>query len=353
MIENNFTGIHENVKEYYSEVLSSKFDLITKACCSSDSLPEYLKPLLANIHDEVLTKFYGCGSPIPFSLEGLTVLDLGCGTGRDSFLISQLVGEEGRVIGVDMTQKQIDVGNNYIDYHTKKFGFKKSNVSFIQGSIENLKELGIEDESIDLVISNCVINLSPDKEAVFKEIYRVLKKGGELYFSDIFSDRRIPADLVSDKVLLGECLGGAMYTEDFRRTLRKVGFLDYRQTSNSIVDLNDREVEKKIGMVNFTSKTIRTFKMEFEDICENYGHVAFYRGGLNESPHRFILDDHHVFEKGLPVAVCGNTALMLGDSRYGKYFEILGNFSTHYGAFDCSPFDTLNTSSESNGGSCC
>jgi len=108
------------------------------------------------------------------------------------------------------------------------FDLAKPNVEFRKGVIENLKEsAGIEDNSIDVVISNCVINLSADKEAVFREVWRILKPGGELYFSDVFSDRRVPQHLKDDKVLWGECLSGALYIEDFRRMLARVGFNYY------------------------------------------------------------------------------------------------------------------------------
>ena len=103
---------------------------------------------------------------------------------------------------------------------------------FRQGYMEDLRALGIDDDSIDVVMSNCVLNLSLDKRAVFGEIFRVLKPGGELFFSDIFSDRRVPERFHSDPILHGECLAGAMYTEDFRRLLRDLGCLDYRVTSS-------------------------------------------------------------------------------------------------------------------------
>ena len=109
--------IQNDVKEYYGETLSSNKDLKTNACSTDESIPDYLKPLLSNIHDEVAMKYYGCGSPIPLDLEGKTVLDLGCGTGRDCFLLSQLVGENGRVIGVDMTDAQLEVAQKHIQWH--------------------------------------------------------------------------------------------------------------------------------------------------------------------------------------------------------------------------------------------
>ncbi len=329
--------VTKSVQKYYGEVLTTKEDLKTSACCPVDAMPAHLRPYVANIHEKVQSKFYGCGSPIPHALAGRTVLDLGCGSGRDVYTISQLVGEQGHVIGVDMTENQLAVARKYIGYHMDKFGFSAPNVTFHQGYIEDLGILGIEDNSVDVVTSNCVINLSPSKEDVFREIFRVLKPGGELYFSDVFTSKRVPEDLTHDPVLLGECLGGAMYIEDFRRMLRNIGCFDYRIVSSSAIELNNAELQRKAGMIDFYSITVRTFKCDFEDICEDFGHVAYYNGTISDSPHAFVLDNHHTFKKGQPVPVCGNTAKMLSETHYSKHFRVEGDFSTHYGAFDCSP----------------
>ncbi len=139
-----------------------------------------------------MEKFYGCGLPIPVTVEGCTILDLGCGTGRDVYVCSKLVGEKGPLIGVDMTEEQLEIARRHREAQSIKFGYKEPNVTFFQGYIKDLASMGIGHSSIDIVISNCVINLSPDKESVFSEIFRVLKPGGELYFSDIFADRRLP-----------------------------------------------------------------------------------------------------------------------------------------------------------------
>lgn len=327
----------DSVKEYYGKILKTNQDLKTSACCTTDSMPVHLREILKDIHDEVKDKFYGCGSPIPSALEGKTVLDLGSGTGRDCFILSKLVGPTGQVIGVDMTDEQIAVARRHIDYHTKNFGLKEPNVKFIKGYIEDLESAGIKNSSIDLVVSNCVVNLSPSKERVFSEIFRVLKPGGELYFSDVFSGRRIPKELTQDPTLVGECLGGALYTEDFRRLLLTLGCSDYRLTARSRITLHNAEIEKMAGMIDFHSMTVRAFKLDLEDRCEDYGQVAIYLGGIAESPNAFILDDHHTFEKGKAVPVCGNTAMMLQQTRYGEYFRIIGDMKTHFGLFDCGP----------------
>jgi arsenite methyltransferase len=327
----------QEIQHYYGEVLSSSKDLKTSACCPTEAMPMHLRPLVMDIHEEIRDRFYGCGSPLPHALEGCTVLDLGCGTGRDVYLLSRLVGEKGRVIGVDMTAEQLALARKHQTWQAERYGYAKSNVEFHEGFIEDLAAIGIADNSVDIVVSNCVLNLSPEKSRVFKEIFRVLKPGGELYFSDVFADRRIPLSLRHDPVLLGECLSGAMYVEDFRRTLAEIGCKDTRIMSSSVLTVDDAELHEKIGMVGFTSKTVRAFKMDLEDKCEDFGQVAYYRGGIVQCPTFFDLDDHHRFEINKPMLVCGNTADMISKSRFAKYFEVIGEKTTHYGIFDCAP----------------
>ena len=333
----NLTTVHDEVRHYYGDVLQSSSDLKTGACCPSEAMPESLRTMLADIHPEVIERFYGCRSPIPSVIEGKTVLDLGCGTGRDVYLLSRMVGEGGRVIGVDMTTEQLDIAKRHQAWHAELYGHAESNVSFVLGTIEQLDACGIADASVDVVVSNCVLNLSPHKELVFAEIFRVLKPGGELYFSDVFSDRRIPDALRGDPVLLGECLSGALYTEDFRRVLDQLGCSDVRTVTQAPIPLIDPQIEAKIGMVGFRSMTMRAFNVAMEDRCEDYGQTATYRGGIAGSPHDFVFDEHHRFETDKPMRVCGNTFDMLAFSRYAPYFEMVGNKNLHYGLFDCAP----------------
>ena len=121
-------NIQDSVKNYYGEVLETKADLKTSACCPTEAMPKHLRPLVKNVHNEIKDKFYGCGSPIPHALEGMTVVDLGCGTGRDAYVLSQLVGPTGKVIGIDMTEEQLEVANRHVDYHMEKFGFDAPNI---------------------------------------------------------------------------------------------------------------------------------------------------------------------------------------------------------------------------------
>ncbi|MCF6204695.1 MAG: methyltransferase domain-containing protein [Methylococcaceae bacterium] len=343
--------VSESVQNYYGQVLKSTEDLKTSACCTIDAMPMYLRRLLADIHPEVVERYYGCGSPLPVALEGCTVLDLGCGSGRDCYLLSRLVGESGKVIGVDMTEEQLAVAIRHREWHADRYGYTQSNVEFVQGYIEDLASAGIADNSIDIVVSNCVVNLSPDKQEVLSEILRVLKPGGEIYFSDVYADRRIPQVLKIEPVLLGECLGGALYWEDFRRIMQDLKCPDIRIVKDSPIVLEDSDVEAKIGMVNFKSITVRAFKMPLEDRCEDFGQIAVYKGTIVEHPHAFDLDDHHHFEKGKPLRVCGNTYDMLGSSRYARHFDLIGDKSTHFGLFDCAPPNT--SLSLESGAACC
>lgn len=343
------TSVEEAVKDYYGRVLASSTDLKTSACCTNAAPPPHIAAALGRVHEEVLDRFYGCGSPIPPALEGATVLDLGCGSGRDAYVLAQLVGPTGRVIGVDMTDEQLAVARRHTDWHAQRFGY--ANVEFRQGYIEDLAAAGIAHASVDVVVSNCVVNLSPDKPRVFAEIFRVLKEGGELYFSDIFADRRLPAALMTDPVLVGECLAGALYTEDFRRLLERNGCTDARTVTASPVTIDDPDIDRKIGFAAFTSRTVRAFKLPLEDRCEDYGQVAVYRGTVPEHPHAFDLDDHHRFRTGKPVLVCGNTADMLSATRYAPHFTVTGDKSAHFGLFPCAPADAEGTADA--GAACC
>jgi SAM-dependent methyltransferase len=337
------------VREYYGAAIGGARDLATKACCCRDAIPLRHRAILAEIDPEILDRFYGCGSPIPPCLEGCTVLDLGCGAGRDAYLVSRLVGPRGRVIGVDMTAEQLAVARRHQAAQAERFGFARSNVDFREGRFEDLAALGVADASVDVVISNCAINLSPSKADVFAEIFRVLKSGGELYFSDVFADRRPPLDLADDPVLLGECLAGAMYVEDFRRLLHGLGCLDYRVISRAATVIDNPAVEARVGGIGFAAMTIRAFKLSsLEDICEDYGQVAVYLGTDPELSHSFALDDHHLFEAGKPMLVCGNTAAMVSETRYARHFHLIGDRSRHFGRFDCAA-----AASTAAAGSCC
>ncbi|MBX2814157.1 MAG: methyltransferase domain-containing protein [Myxococcales bacterium] len=338
------THTHISISDYYGSILESTQDLKTSVCCTAESPPNWLREPLEKIHTDVTERFYGCGFPIAEAVRGKTVLDLGCGTGRDVYLFSQLVGEEGFVHGIDMTREQLKVAQSTRDWHMQQFGYKKPNVAFHQGYIEELSE--VKDESVDLVISNCVLNLSPRKDLVLKEVFRALKPGGEFLFSDIFSDRRLPPWMMEDQVLLGECLGGALYVGDFLSLARNTRFLDPRKLTSTSVDITSHEIRAKVGAARFASVTWRLFKLEaLDDRCEDYGQIVTYTSLMPEVGSQFRLDDHHIFELGRPERVCGNTAAMLVDTRYGAHFTLVGDKSIHYGEFPCG--DTIAQQSSS------
>jgi ubiquinone/menaquinone biosynthesis C-methylase UbiE len=348
--------MHDIVKDYYGNVLNGSDDLQTNACCTDDNLSSSLKAILSNIHDEVLTRYYGCGLVTPELLEGCNVLDLGCGAGRDCYAIAQMVGESGCVTGVDMTDEQLAVANKHIEYHREKFGYAKANTTFLKGYIEKLNELDIADNSVDLVVSNCVINLSPDKHAVLKEIFRILKPGGEIYFSDVYADKRVPAHLKDDPLLYGECLSGALYWNDFENLAKSVGFIEPRLVSSRVITIDNDELASRLTDLNFTSATYRLFKAaELEQDAQNYDQQVTYKGSIPEHEAEFTLDQNTSFVAQQPTKVSGNTWRTLQQSRFNPHFIFEGNFEKHLGLFEISDaaFDFSSTKASSNSSSCC
>jgi len=348
----------EVVKEYYGKTLKSSEDLKISACCDGGGVPLHLQEALANVHPEVTAKYYGCGITVPAALTGKRVLDLGSGSGRDAYLISQLVGPDGEVVGIDMTDEQLATARSHVDWHMQRFGYGNPNVEFRQGYIEKLGELGLEPQSFDVVVSNCVINLSIDKPAVLRGAYHLLKPGGELYFADVYCDRRLPDHVRADPLLYGECLGGALYWNDFIPMAKQAGFLDPRLVTSRPIAVEDDAMRQKLGQAEFFSATYRLFKLEgLETACEDYGQAVVYKGGLDEQPEAFALDGHHLIERGRVFPVCGNTWRMLADTRFAPYFEFIGDFSRHYGIFPgCGTdilFATTTEGEAKSGGGCC
>ena len=326
--------MHELVQDYYGNQLQSTGDLRTSACCDSDGTPDWLKPLLARIHPEVLDRYYGCGLVCPELLSGRRVLDLGCGSGRDLYALAQLVGAGGRVVGVDMTEAQLAVARRHQDYHRTAFGYPETNTEFLLGYIERLDQLGLAPASFDLVVSNCVVNLSPDKGAVLRGAAELLKTGGEIYFSDVYADRRVPAAIRDDPVLYGECLGGALYWKDFLRLAQASGFADPRLVRDRPLTVREPDLADKLGPVKFFSATWRLFKVEgLEDAGEDYGQSVSYRGTIPGHPEHWRLDKQFSFTTGRPTPVCGNTWRLLAASRFADHFDFAGDFSQHLGIF--------------------
>lgn len=348
-------NIQDSVKQYYGEVLTSSADLQTDACCTVADTPAYLKTLLNNIHPDVQARYYGCGLIAPLALDGARILDLGSGSGQDAYVLAQLAGPDGEVVGVDMTPEQLAVARAHQDWHADRFGY--ANVRFLEGDIERLGELDLKPSSFDVIVSNCVINLVEDKEAVFRAAYDLLKPGGEFYCSDVYADRRLAEDLRLDPAARGECLGGALYWNDFLNMAKRAGFADPRLVTDRPLAINNADLRARLEPAKFHSATYRLFRIDgLEPACEDYGQAVIYRGGLAESEKAFTLDNHHVMEKGRTFPVCGNTFRMLKESRFAPWFEFIGDGTTHYGIFPgcgtVSPFgqnpDEVKTS-----GACC
>lgn len=345
----------ENSRSYYGEVLAGSADLRTDACCTLAPPPPAIRAALANVHEEVRARYYGCGLVVPDALEGLRVLDLGSGSGQDAYLLAQLVGAEGSVVGIDATPGQLAVARRHLDWHADRFGYR--NVAFLEGDIERLDALDLAPERFDLIVSNCVINLVADKAAVFRAAHRLLKPGGELFFADVYADRRVPPALLADPVLHGECLAGALYWGDFQRLARAASFDDPRLVTDRPLALNDPDVAAKLDGIGFFSATHRLFKLDgLEPQCEDYGQAVRYRGTIAGAPAAFTLDKHHRIETGRLFPVCGNTWKMLADTRFAPHFDFFGDFSRHFGIFaGCGtaiPFDTAGFGAPAAGGCC-
>lgn len=351
--------LHAWIQEYYGKILTTQSDLQTNACCADDAPPGWVRSLLANVPPEVLDRFYGCGYPIPPAISGATVLDLGCGSGRDVYMISELVGPGGHVHGVDMTAEQLAVARAHVDWHRQRMGRDQVNVHFHEGYIEDLGSLPLAPGSVDAIVSNCVVNLSPRKDLVLEGAFRLLKPGGEFLLSDVVVDRRLPDDVRADRMLQGECLGGALYKHDLFDLVRRSGFLDPRVVSERAITIDNDEARARVGAARFTSLTLRLFKLEdLEPRCEDYGQLATYRGTVPHAPGTFWLDDHHAFEAGRPERVCGNTAAMIADTRLAAHFDVVGDHSMHFGEFPCGPTLAAGTGAGAGGSageesSCC
>jgi SAM-dependent methyltransferase len=339
-------ALREHLRFYYGQYLKRTGDLSQKACCTLDTAERY-KEIFQHIPAAVAERHYGCGCPIPSDdLTGLTVLDLGSGAGVDAFVAAYKVGPSGFVHGIDMTDEQLEVARAHSGQVARNFGYAKPNTAFHKDFIEVCES--ISDSSIDLVISDCVLNLSPRKDLVFQTIARVLKQGGELYIADIAADRRVPESISTDPELIAECLGGAMYEHDWFDLLKQCGFRDPRTVSRSLV-----QTEAKGEPVSFWSMTVRAFRFAqpLDNRCEDYGQFAAYNGQCPGMEARFVFDDHHVFEAHRPTAVCRNTARMLSETRLRRYFQVTEPVK-HFGLFPCGPTPGAGPA-PSAGASCC
>ena len=198
--------------------------------------------------------------------------------------------------------------------------------------------------SFDVIVSNCVVNLATDKQAVLRGAYYLLKPGGEMYFSDVYADRRVPEAMARDEVLYGECLSGALYWNDFLKFAKLAGFTDPRLVTHRPITIENPVLEAAVAPLQFTSATNRLWKLaDLESDCEDYGQAVIYKGTIENCPHGLPLDGHHWIETGKVFPVCGNTWNMLAQTRFAAHFDFIGNFDKHYGIFEgcgaASPFE--------------
>jgi len=291
----------EDVKEFYSEAADKPQEDL---CCPTS----YPQQDIDHIPQEVLDRFYGCGSPIiKANIQiGENILDLGSGAGIDCFIASKLVGDTGTVIGIDMTDNMLQVANESKVLVSENLGY--GNVEFRKGYLEDIPATN---NSIDLVTSNCVINLSQDKNKVFSDIWRILKNNGRIVISDIVSEIETSEDIKNNKQLWGECLAGALTETDFLSSLEKTGFYG--------LEVLKKDFWKNIENINFYSITVRAFKFQKSSECNFQGHRAIYNG-----PFKVIIDDEgHVFSRNQVVVICTDTLEKLNYPPYLGSFTIL------------------------------
>ena len=306
----------------------------------------YNPSLLHVIPDEIIEKDYGCGDPSLYVSEGDTVLDLGSGSGKSCYIISQIVGPKGKVIGVDFNEEMLALARKYLETIGKKLGY--TNVEFRRGKIQDLSldlelldqyleqhpvrsvsELTglhdyqekishgqplIPDESIDVLVSNCVLNLvrPEDKRNLFSEMYRVLKRGGKIAISDIVSDEPVPDLLKNDPLLWSGCVSGAFQEEDFLRALEEARFYGVQ------IEEMKSDPYQTVEGIEFRSITITAFKGK-EGPCLERNQAVIYRG-----PWKQVVDDNdHVLARGVRTAVCDKTYKIYSKPPYLNQFILV------------------------------
>ncbi|MEM3699957.1 MAG: arsenite methyltransferase [Candidatus Bathyarchaeia archaeon] len=251
--------IRKIVRESYAKAAKKE-----SCCCSCECNKKigYSKEEIESIPESAAFSL-GCGNPVAFASvkEGETVLDLGCGGGLDCFLAAKKVGEKGHVIGVDMTPEMIDKARE----NCRKGKYK--NVEFRLGEIENLP---VADSSVDIVISNCVINLSPNKKRVFEEAFRVLKPGGRLMISDIVLLKELPKAIKTSKKAYVSCVSGAMMKEEYLELIKNAGFSDVKLVEENRFPMdflfNDSCAEDIVKDLNISMEEAKKFTSSIASI---------------------------------------------------------------------------------------
>lgn len=293
--------MRDQIKEQYARAATEGVSL-----CSTDS---YRGLDLGWVPDEILQVNQGCGSPLSDTghnvRRGDVVVDLGCGAGLDVFLASKMVGPNGHVHGVDMTPEMLAIGLRNAGEVAQRLGYPASNVSFHHSTIE---EIPLESGTVDVVISNCVVNLSHDKDQVFREIFRVLKPGGRFLIADILSLHPLPFYMKFNEVLVGRCLGGAQSVAEFLSTVHGSGFRG--------VTLLNQKSYAQVDMHDFVSLTVSGSKLPAAQ--SNTSQYAVLLG-----PCLSAVDElGNRYERGAVTQVSAETAAMLRLPRYREYFFV-------------------------------
>lgn len=306
------------VREFYGAAAEKPQPAL---CCPVRPSEEDLK----HIPKDVVDRFYGCGSPVQDAAiaVGETTLDLGSGAGIDVFISAKYVGETGRALGVDMTDAMLAVATENRPIVARNLGYDV--VEFRKGFLERVP---VEDRTVDVVTSNCVVNLSPDKRAVFGEIWRVLKDHGRLVLADIVVDQPVPHHLRVNPQLWGECLTGALTEEELLAELERAGFHG--------IEILKKSFWQKVESYTFSSVTLRGFKFEKKAGCVYLGHRAVYQG-----PFSSVTDEEgHHFARNEAVEVCTDTAAKLTHAPYSSAFVVYDPDGTVARSVDASRFTT-------------
>ena len=289
------------VREFYARAAETPQESL---CCPVSYDPSDT----AHIPKHVIDRFYGCGGPMSVAgvKPGETVLDLGSGAGIDVFIAAKKVGPKGRAIGVDMTDPMLGVAGQNREQVARKLGYDVA--EFRKGFLEDVPA---GDRSVDLVTSNCVINLSPDKPRVFAEMWRILKDHGRIVVSDIVADRPVPPDLKVNVHLWGECISGALSEDEFLAGLERAGFYGLAVLKKAFW--------KEVEGYRFYSVTVRGFKFQKGAGCVYQGHRALYLG-----PYVSVTDEEgHLFPRGQTIEICTDTLAKLRREPYAGSFALL------------------------------
>ncbi len=289
----------DDVRSFYSKAAVSVQESL---CCPAD----YNENDLSHIPEEVRNISYGCGSPVNRAQlkSGETMVDLGSGGGIDCFIASRYVGQSGKVVGVDMTDEMLETARKNARKVGDNLGFH--NVEFKQGFLESIP---MEDESVDLVTSNCVINLSTQKKEVFKEIFRILKPGGRFVIADIISDKQVPEEMRKNQELWGECVSGALTLAEFQEVAQSSEFAGITLTYDYLW--------KEVEGIKFYSYILKGYKPDVPEgasCCKSV--MAIYAG-----PYESVTFEDQTFLKGVPVEVDEIDASYLSMPPYAGNFH--------------------------------